>query len=57
MLLLRQILLLRACMRARAAAYVVDAIYRLIYTPAQTQAWRIEFSYKDIRARWERLKG
>jgi hypothetical protein len=51
------LLLLRACMRAFAATCVLDTMYQLIYTSAQTRAWRIEFSYKYIRDYWERLKG
>ena len=52
-----------ACMRACVAACVIDTMYlvsasnQLTYTSARTQAWRIEFSYKDIRAHWERLNG
>jgi hypothetical protein len=34
-----------ACMRACVAARVIDTMYQLIYSSAQTQAWRIEFSY------------
>ena len=48
-----------ACMHARAcaAACVIDTIYQMFYMSAQTRAWRIEFSYKDIRDYWARLKG
>jgi hypothetical protein len=51
--------LLRACMCACAApaACVIDTMYQLIYTSAQTQAWRIKFSYKYIRDQYWRLKG
>jgi hypothetical protein len=38
-----------ACMRACAAVCVIDTLYHLIYSSAQTQAWRIEFSYIYIR--------
>jgi hypothetical protein len=38
-----------ACMRACAAARVIDTMYQLIYSSAQTQARRIEFSYRNIR--------
>jgi hypothetical protein len=37
-----------ACMRACAAAHVIDTMYQLIYSSAQTQAWRMEFSYSCI---------
>jgi hypothetical protein len=37
-----------ACMRACVVARVIDTMYQLIYSSAQTQAWRIEFSYKNI---------
>jgi hypothetical protein len=49
LLLLLLLLLLRACVRACAAACVIDIMYQLIYSPAQTQAWRTEFSYRNIR--------
>jgi hypothetical protein len=35
-----------ACMRARVVARVIDTMYQLIYSSAQTRAWRIEFSYR-----------
>jgi hypothetical protein len=38
-----------ACMRAYAAARVIDTMYQLIYSSAQTQAWGIELSYRNIR--------
>ena len=38
-----------ACMRACVVARVIDTMYQLIYSSAQTQAWRIEFSYRNIR--------
>jgi hypothetical protein len=38
-----------ACMRPYVAAHVIDTMYELIYSSAQTQAWRIEFSYRNIR--------
>jgi hypothetical protein len=38
-----------ACMRACEAARVIDTMYQLIYSSAQTRAWRIEFSYRIIR--------
>jgi hypothetical protein len=41
MLLLLQLLLL--CLRACVAARVIDTMYQMIYSSAQTQAWRIEF--------------
>jgi hypothetical protein len=37
-----------ACMRACVVACVVDTMYQLIYSSAQTHAWRIEFSYRNI---------
>jgi hypothetical protein len=44
-------------MRSCVAARVIDTIYQqLIYSSAQTRAWRIEFSYKDIRDYWAWLK-
>ena len=61
MLLLLLLLLLRACKRACAAACMIDTMYQLMYMSAQTQAWRIEFSHKDIRDQYHdqywRLKG
>jgi hypothetical protein len=50
-MLLQQLLLLRACMRTRACvvARVIDTVYHLIYSSAQTQVWRIEFPYINIR--------
>jgi hypothetical protein len=49
MLMQRQLLLLRACVRAFVmVARVIDTMYQLIYSSAQTQAWRIEFSYRNI---------
>ena len=48
---------MRACVRACVAPSVVDTMYQLIYTSAQTRAWRVEFSYKDIRDYYARLKG
>ena len=41
-----------ACMRACVAARVIDTVYQLIYSSAQTQAWRIEISYRYIRKYW-----
>jgi hypothetical protein len=39
-----------ACMRACVVARVIDTMYQLIYSSAQThQAWRIEFPYRNIR--------
>ena len=38
LLLQQQQLLLRACVRAWLSACVIDTIYQLIYTSAQTQA-------------------
>jgi hypothetical protein len=32
-----------ACMCACAAACVIDTMYQLIYSSAQTQAWKIDF--------------
>jgi hypothetical protein len=44
-------------MRSCVAARVIDTLYQqLIYSSAQTQAWRIEFTCKDIRDYWARLK-
>jgi hypothetical protein len=37
-----------ACMRACVVARVIDTMYQLIYSSAQTQAWRIELSYRNI---------
>jgi hypothetical protein len=37
-----------ACMRACVVARVVDTMYQPIYSSAQTRAWRIEFSYRNI---------
>jgi hypothetical protein len=37
-----------ACMRACVVARVIDTMYQLIYSTAQTQVWRIEFSYRNI---------
>jgi hypothetical protein len=37
-----------ACMRACVVARVIDTVYQLIYSSAQTQAWRIEFPYRHI---------
>ena len=48
MLLLQHQQLLRACVRAWLPIFVIDTIYQLIYTSAQTRAWRIEFSYGNI---------
>ena len=39
--LVGKLLLLRVCMRACAGAYVIDTMYQLIYTSAQTRAWGI----------------
>jgi hypothetical protein len=37
------------CMRACAViARVIGTMYQLIYSSAQTRAWRIEFSYRNI---------
>ena len=46
---LLKMLLLRACVRAWLPACVIDTMYQLIYSSAKTQAWRIEFSYRNIR--------
>jgi hypothetical protein len=35
-------------MRACVVARVIDTMYQLIYSSAQTQAWRIEFPYRNI---------
>ena len=45
------------CMRACVVARVIDTVYQLIYSSAQTWAWRIEFSYRDIHEYWGRSKG
>jgi hypothetical protein len=37
-----------ACMRACVVARVIGTMYQLIYSLAQTRAWRIEFSYRNI---------
>ncbi len=39
-------------MRACVVARVIDTMYQLIYSSAQTQAWRIEFSYGNIDLFW-----
>jgi hypothetical protein len=46
-----------ACMRACVAVRVIDTMYQLIYSSAQTQAWRIEFSYRNIQEYFPRPKG
>jgi hypothetical protein len=46
-----------ACMRACVVARVIDTMYQLIYSSAQTQAWRMEFSYRNIRKYFSRSKG
>jgi hypothetical protein len=38
-----------ACVRACVVARVTDTMYQLIYSSAQTQAWRIKFPYRNIR--------
>ena len=38
-----------ACMRACVVARVIDTMYQQIYSSAQTQAWRIELPYRNIR--------
>jgi hypothetical protein len=38
-----------ACMLACVIARVTDTMYQMIYSSAQTQAWRIKFSYRNIR--------
>jgi hypothetical protein len=42
---------------ACVAARVIDTMYQLIYSSAQTRAWRIEFSYRYIREYKARSKG
>ena len=44
-MLLQQLLLLRACV----VVHVIDTVYQLIYSSAQTQEWRIEFPNRNIR--------
>jgi hypothetical protein len=56
-MLLQKLLLLRACMRACVVARVIDTMYQLIHSSAQTQAWRIEFSYRNIHEYKARSKG
>jgi hypothetical protein len=58
-MLLQQLLLLRATVRACVVARLIDTMYhyRLIYSSAQTRAWRIEFSYRNIRKYKGRSKG
>jgi hypothetical protein len=46
-----------ARMRACVVARVIDTVYQLFYSSAQTQAWRIEFSYRNIREYMARSKG
>jgi hypothetical protein len=46
-----------ACMRACVVARVIDTMYQLIYSSAQTQAWRIEFPYRNIHEYFWRSKG
>jgi hypothetical protein len=38
-------------------ARVIGTMYQLIYSSAQTRAWRIEFPYKYIHEYWGRSKG
>ena len=38
-----------AYMRACVVARVIGTMYQLIYSSAQTRAWRIEFSCRNIR--------
>ena len=54
---LLKMLLLRACVRAWLPACVIDTMYQLIYSSEQTQAWRIEFPYRNIDEYWARSKG
>jgi hypothetical protein len=35
-------------MRACVVACAIDTVYQLIYSSAQTRAWRIEFSYTAV---------
>jgi hypothetical protein len=42
-----------SCMRACVAICVIDTVYQLIYTSAQTEAWNIKFSYRNIDAFWK----
>jgi hypothetical protein len=52
-LLLLQLLRARAC----AAACMIDTMCQLIISSAQTQAWKIKFSYRNIREYFARSKG
>jgi hypothetical protein len=45
------------CMRACVVARVIGTMYQLICNSAQTQAWRIEFPYRNIRESYARSKG
>jgi hypothetical protein len=45
------------CVHVCVRGYVIDTLYQLIYTPAQTQLWSIQFSYKNIREYKARSKG
>jgi hypothetical protein len=45
------------CMRACVVVRVTDTMYQLIYSSAQTKAWRIEFPYRNIHEYWGRSKG
>ena len=45
------------CTHACTHTRVIDTMYQLIYSSAQTQAWRIEFSYRNIRKSYARSKG
>jgi hypothetical protein len=37
------------CVHACVLARVIDTMYQLIYSSAQTEAWRIEFLYRNIQ--------
>jgi hypothetical protein len=43
-----------ACMRACVVTRVIDTMYQLIYSSAQTQTWRIGFPYRIIRESYAR---
>ena len=44
-------------MRVWVVARVIDTMYQLIYSSAQTQVWRIDFSYRNIHEYKGRSKG
>jgi hypothetical protein len=57
MLLLQLLLLLHACVRGCPRDRHHVYTYQLIYSSAQTRAWRIDFSHRNIHVYKGRLKG